>query len=449
MTAPPSKPLLPLPLEAFERYMRADDWRPYPANGFFHLSLRGVLQAGHFQNAIGAALARHPLMQAWVDLDARGRPVWIEAKDRRPFISWDPNVRPANCPLGPGIDLRREVGARFFMNQVGDRTTMLMQMHHVCCDGLALVQIAEDILAEYQRRAGRASGASSWRPLDPQRLSRRGFFGMGWPGYLRRLPLDLAAGLAAIEFFGHRPVPLGPPQCPAKAAIVPSDYPALVTHTLTQEETEHLCAAAKRLKVTLNDILLRDLFLALHGCIEATSPERGRDIIRIMVPINMRVPGDEATPAANLVSMTYLDRRPATFRNSEKLLASIHREMRLLKWARAGITFLRAIGVAECLPGGLQRVLPYNRCLATAVLSNIGIAERFARFPQTDDLACSGDIVLEGIGAAPPLRPMTRASFMTITYAGRLNITLHYDSHVISGAEGQALMHNFVEQLRK
>ncbi len=440
--------LFPMALETFERYMLADDWSPYPADGFLRLTFRGSFCHETLENAIEATLARHPLMQAWVDQDARGRPVWIEAGDTRPLITWDPTVRPANCPRGPGIDLRREIGARFFLSEVDGRTELLMQMHHACCDGLALVQITEDLLAEYQRRAT-GSAASPSRPLDRTRLSRRGSFGLSRWGSLKRLPLDLAAGLAAFEYFGHRPAHLGPSRNPSHDAAVAADYPAMVSHTLTLEETERLRTAAKQQGVTVNDLMLRDLFVALHGHLVADDPRHLRRIVRIMVPMNLRIPGDEATPAANLVSMTYLDRRPVRFSDSAKLLKSIHREMRLLKWLRAGITLIQAIGIAEYLLGGLQAVLPYDRCLATAVLSNMGVAERTIQFPQSDGLYRTGGVVLESIGAAPPLRPFTRASIVAISYAGRLTLTLQYDSHVMNANEGQDLMDRFVGQLRQ
>lgn len=449
MTASSNKSLFPMPLEVFERYMRTDDWRPYPADGFLRLTFRGKLCHETFESAIEAALARHPLMQAWVDQDAQGRPVWIEAGDTRPLITWDPTAGPANCQRGPGIDLHREIGARFFLHEADDRTELLMQMHHACCDGLSLVQITEDLLVEYQRRAAGSFETPLSRPLDCARLPGRGRFGLGRWGHLKRLPLDLAAGLAAFEYFGHQPAHLGPVRNPSQDAAVAADYPAMVSHTLTLKETERLRSAAKQQGVTVNDLMLRDLFVALHGFLVADDPRNLRRIVRIMVPMNLRVPGDEATPAANLVSMTYLDRRLAKFSDSAKLLKSIHREMRLLKWLRAGITLIRALRIAEYLPGGLRVVLPYDRCLATAVLSNIGVAERTIQFPQTDGFYRTGGAVLESIGAAPPLRPFTRASFLAISYAGRLTLTLHYDSHVMSANEGQDLMNRYVEQLRQ
>lgn len=449
MSDRPDNSLFPMPMEAFERYMWADDWSPYPADGFLQLTFRGRLRRDWFEEAIGAALARHPLMQAWVGEDARGRPVWIEAGDRRPFISWNSAVRPANCPRGPGIDLRGEIGARFFLFEDGDRTEVLMQMHHTCCDGLALLQIVEELLVEYQHRiAGSVEGMPS-RPLDPPRLRRRGNFGLGRLGYWKRLPLDLAAGLGAIEYFGHRPTPLGPPVSPAQEATVPDDYPALMSHILTLEETNRLRTSAKQHGVTVNDLLLCGLFFALHGRLAVHNSESNRQLVRIMVPMNLRVSGDEAMPAANIVSMTYLDRRPGMYRNARELLSSVHREMRLLKWARAGITLIRGICVAERLPGGMRRVLPYDRCVATAVLSNMGVVERIIQFPRADGLYRVGDAMLERIGAAPPLRPMTRASFVTIGYAGQLNITLQYDSHVMSPSEGRDVLDGFVEQLRQ
>ncbi|MDZ7618074.1 MAG: hypothetical protein U1E05_13805 [Patescibacteria group bacterium] len=438
----------PMPLVAFERYMWADDWRPYPADGFLLLNFRGRLKHEAFEAAIVAALARHPLLQAWIEFDRRGRPAWREAGDRRPYVTWDSAVRPPACPLGPSIDLRKEIGARFFMAEDGDRTEMLMQMHHACCDGLALLQFAEDLLIEYHRCLA-PNEQLELRAINPNRLLRRGGFGLGWWGRLVRLPIDLLAGLAAFEYFGHRPMPVGSTHLPPQDAAVPDNYPAIARHVLTEEETTQLRLAAKRQGVTVNDLLLRDLFLALHEHVANDSPGSFRDVVRIMAPTNLRVPGDEATPAANLVSMNYLDRRPGRWKDAARLLASIHREMRLLKRVKAGITLIRAIEFVEMLPGGLRRLLPFDRCLATAVLSNMGQVEHTIRFPRTDGIYRVGDVVVEGISAAPPLRPMTRASFVALTYAGRLHITLHFDSHVMRDQEGHNLLADFAGRLRQ
>ena len=72
-----------------------------------------------------------------------------------------------------------------------------------------------------------------------------------------------------------------------------------------------------------------------------------------------------------------------------------------------------------------------NRCFATAVLSNLGDFRRHLgiAFPDDQGRVVLGNLRLEGCWIVPPLRPLTRAAILALTYANCLNINVHTDPH--------------------
>ena len=58
--------LFPLPLEAFEQYMLAEDRTNQPMDSVRQLLLSGHLQQEAFETAIATASERHPLLRALV-----------------------------------------------------------------------------------------------------------------------------------------------------------------------------------------------------------------------------------------------------------------------------------------------------------------------------------------------------------------------------------------------
>ena len=71
---------------------------------------------------------------------------------------------------------------------------------------------------------------------------------------------------------------------------------------------------------SINDLLARDLFLAIDRWRRNANVSAGDDWLRMMIPMNMRRPSDALMPAADVVSTVFLDRRPRDFANPGSLL---------------------------------------------------------------------------------------------------------------------------------
>jgi len=436
--------ILPLPLVPFENYMLTDDRPAYPMNMLVRLRFWGRFDRDMLASALSVAVSRHPLLTAVVHRAGR-HAVWRPA-DRCPAIHWLESGPTESLPGLEPLDLRTAPGLRLTACEGSGQTDVVLQAHHACCDGMGLFAFAEDLLMAYAIARGAAT-AAPLRPLQPQQLRERGRISLTGPRFLKILPNPLAGLRGARRFLMRTPEPLVPHHAQGSDDRLPPDYPASLTRRLDESQTRGVLAAAKTLGVTLNDLLVRELFLTLAQWRQRHVPGRSEAWLRLCVPMSLRTGAHEGLPAANVVSMVFLDRRGRDLADPGRLLASIRDQMQRIKRRGLGPTFVRFLGVCQRLPGVLERMCRANRCMSTAVFTNLGVL--FSRCPLADRRGRVGmnDLVLQDMDLLPPLRPLTCASFTAWSYAGRLCFTLHYDSRVLAANQARELIDGLVARV--
>jgi hypothetical protein len=82
-------------------------------------------------------------------------------------------------------------------------------------------------------------------------------------------------------------------------------------------------------------------------------------------------------------------------------------------------------------------------------LTNLGSTLSRSSLVGTDGKLRIGTIVLERYELLPPVRPKTSASFAINYYAGKLNVTLRYDSTRLTQHTANHLLDEFAERLEK
>ena len=444
----PDTTLFPLPLVAFEQYMFTDDHPDYPADFFLRLGFAGVFQRPAFHAAVDTALRRHPLLRAWVRTSRRGRFEWVSAEHPLPWIGWEADGRTPTPTAAPRIDLHRQTGLRIFLAQQEGQTEMLLQFHHACCDAFGALRFVEDLLAAYHNSVAGGSQEICLSPLDPARLRVRGRFGLNPVKYLLRAHKEFAGFLGMVEYFALRPLPLVPREGGSPHEVAGAERPASFAHTFTVAETAKLRQATKQIGCTVNDLLLRDLFLAIRQWILQHDPKSETGWCRIMIPTNLRTPADAAMPAANVVGMVFNDRKPYKLSSPRRLMNLLRMEMGFCKRWRLGLSMIHLLHLARKFPGGLGWMLPVDRCVATCVLSNMGNLAGETALPRRDGRIAAANVTLERVELLPPLRPMTHASFGAVSYAGRLTVSLAYDPHHFTRQGGRQLLEAFVGQIQ-
>ena len=440
----------PLPLAAFEEYMLRDDRPKYPMSIIARLRFTGQLDRRATTEALETVVARHPLLRAKVRKTPAGRMEWIASADRPPAISWIDGPGHNRLPSMQPINLFAEPGLRSWATADSQGSSLVWQVHHAACDGKAVFQALDDFVRSYARISAGEQSAIELSPCDPQTLYGRGSFGLTVRKYLRILPVQVM-GLSRVRmFFMRRPVPLLK-RIAAISGELPAGFPDVKVGNLEVEEVQKLSAAVADAKVTANDWLLREFFVAVDDFRARHQTTTRDEWIRCSVPMNLRHELDNRMPAANVVSMVFLDRTPKQIADSAGLLRSIHEEMDLIRRHQLGLIFVVSLWGLRLLPGGLVKWVDRDCCEATCVLSNLGRAMADSPLPrhsESSERIVAGNVVLDGIDFFAPVRNGTAVSMALIYYAGGLQLCMHYDSRQITEAQADDLMATYLRKIR-
>lgn len=122
---------------------------------------------------------------------------------------------------------------------------------------------------------------------------------------------------------------------------------------LRAEDLLRLRRHAKQTGSTLNDLLLRDLFLSFRDWMQATDSQRQGSTLRIGIPQNLRQDADNAMPAANRMGMVFLDRDFRLPVNPKDLLDGIRRETAQIKRWSLGLGMVSVVNWSGRVRGGV------------------------------------------------------------------------------------------------
>jgi hypothetical protein len=350
------------------------------------------------------------------------------------------------------IDLFLGPGLRVSARQLDRETELVLQFHHSCCDAIGALRFVEDLLVAYTAAIGDFAKPTPFRPIDDQRLLDRARVGMTPKKLLGMVHKQAVGLLGTRQFLMRRPVPIQPITMESATAALPGDFPSAHAHHFSESETAGLMATAREAGTTVNDLLCRDLFLALGDFRAKRELGDGSEWLRLSIPMNLRHRDDQQMSAANVVSMVFLDRRPPDFADGQALLRGIGREMRSIKKNQLGLTFPLALRFTRCLPGAIGRLRRMSKqqvCRVTTVLSNLGQPLRDVPLSRRDEKIVAGGMILERLEFLPPVRPYTMAALGASTYANRLQIALHFDARCLTTVDAEALLHAYVDRLHK
>ena len=426
--------------------MLVDDQPAYPMSCFFMIKLRGGFSVSVFEAALQQALVNHPFLTSSVT-EANGQFHW-QNTEKMPDVIRLPLDKERRFPISKGIHLFREPALKVAIcNENTDpekveldgRTNITFEVHHSASDAAGIVRFIEDILCEYARLTGFAD--TERESIEPALLVRRGIFGQKRGTILRILAERFCGLRRAWKFLMHRIVPLTPKKPDRDTAMPAVDYPAILHRDLTARETQSVQQKAKQFGVTINDLFLCAAFFAMKNWREQHVTDARRGYFRIALPINLRTPADDRMPAANIVSMVFLDRKPTEIRDSQSLYRSVYLETQHVKRYNLGWTFIRGLTIYQRIFGSFRKMVQQDRCWATATVTNLG--RLFADIPlpkREERVQVDTSLELIGVEASPPVRPWTALGIGVLTYAGCMTINLHYDSAVLTHSDAQSIL---------
>lgn len=443
--APAASDLFPLEVTPFEAFMLADDRPGYPMILVVETHFEGQIDRTAFESAFADSIGRHPLLTARIET-SRGVSRWVKGPGTLPMFDWCGDGQLAGKTPHDRFDLANECGLRCWVRLFPDRSKLLWQFSHVSSDGVGAMQFLEDFMVAYARALPGEHERPEFRPLDPQELKARNRFGgeqdpqakpPGWRDFVATLQ-------DAIQFLWRKPVPLAVPKVSSSAAGG-DPFSGIAMARFDEGELAALRAAAMRAEATLNDYLLALLFQTLIAWNREQGATKDDAFLRVLMPMNLRRREHAGMPAANLTGFGFLEKQIGQCSGLSELAGSIRADTRDLKRQRAGEDFIHGVAALQRIGGVLPWVLRQQRCLSSAVLTNLGDPTQLfkTKFPRRNDRCLVGNLELECFTGFTAVRPLTRASFAITISAGTMVAGVHCDPQGFSLADAQQLIDAF------
>ena len=438
----------PSPLTPLEWFLCKSHRSDYPTSMLCQLNFLGEMDRADFAAAYSAAITRHPLLRSRVSANANGRLFWTPDDAPLAPVDWGDDKTPF-LPWGVGFDLTRESGVRAAVRVGEQRSVLMLEFQHACCDGHGMMRVVEDLLAGYAAAQAGIEPESALWPLNYGRLRERGRYlpsrrppGAGLQDAIWR-------GSEAASFLSQAPRPLAPGD--RGDSLSPRRRPAISTHYLTKDESRAIRASVAADRGTLNDLYLSVVFKLLAEWNLRHDLRADQGNLRILMPVDLRVPGDEALPAANAMTFGFLNRRAVECQDMPSLLAGIRRETLALQEDRSAVEILDVLGALAASPRAAELIVGSSFCLATAIVTNLGDPTRrfFTRLPRKGGLLHVGNLLVESATGFPPLRPRTRVAFGFGAYGGRIVLSLRWDPRCYTDRDADMLMQDYIAPWRR
>jgi hypothetical protein len=443
-----------LPLTAFEEHMLLDDRPSHPMVIVARFDFVDDAPPAALAEAFHTTLLQEPLLTARVNRGRMGRPRWLPGAIPQLKESRVEHGLAGNAQwTGPLPRLDPESGPVIHAEAIHHPAgwSILLAVHHTACDGLGLVGFVERWLLAADKKVAR-------RPREVSdvmaALASRGRAAASWNQFIRMLP-GLAKGLEGVGQFVSRdvirldPLHAAPSTSGGQARAASAAWlPCIHSVTLQADEVHAIDRVAKADRVMVNDLLVAAMLAAIgehaDACAAAAAPNAW---VRLGIPMSLRTKSDSALPAANRVSMIFLDRRPGDRHDGGRLIRGVRDEMELIRSHALGHILPLTLEAGRLLPGGLRRTTDSPKSQCTAVLSNLGRC--FHRSPLADEQGCIriGHGRLADWWIVPPVRPGTTLAAATHETAGRRTITFQFDPDRISAAEAAAWPARMLAQL--
>lgn len=428
----------PARLVPFEKLMYFLDRPGYPNSLGIRLRLQGKLDRPAALAAATTAFVRHPGFQVTVD------PRRLRFVDpEKPFGNYrwiELNSADAPHPLRP-TDIHKEGGGMFWFVAGPNDCSVALIGNHTLTDGVGGLQVISDWLLEYQRIL---SGAKASLPkLDPERLTRRGGLGLCSKKFLSKLIYQPIALFGASKFLFRKTVPLLTSQAHDELSQPPDPYPNILQKRLSIARTDRIKSLATELGGTPTDVLASALFVAIARWRPRHAEPSDRDWIRLLVPMSIRTMADRRLTACNRVSMVQVDRQPRETNNPSQLLASVSRELRVIRQWQLDRTLLLSLRLLSWIPGQLQRIANNPRSRGTSLLTNLGNPFDRLPLPKTEQGIDVGNLRLVDFEMVAPMFRGMPVALAVGEFLRCTNICLNYDPREISREHAAELLDDF------
>lgn len=398
----------------------------------------GLLVQDRFEEAVRGALSRHPMLRVKI----KGDPAlqtsqlhWATLSDvSGTLVHWNPKqIFPINIFESGGVQISvctKEDGS----------TEMFFQFHPAAVDPRGGIQFIEDVLTIYAGRSEALIG------LDNTLLAGRG--SSSHEGVSHKFNM-LGYAEQYAGFLLQKSAPLAS-RTHATGEYNAEHWPCYRSHSFEQADFRRIKSRTIQKHCTVNDILLRDLFLA----IDAWNQEYGvKQSVCLQMGINLRTVADSRMPAAVHGSFCNIARSRQQMRDGWLLLDSIRRETTSIKENHLGYAVPVLAGMMAKIKGGMQLLLRMRKSQApsaTACVMNLGEVFRYSPFGKAHEgYLHVGTLRILDVQHLPPIRPGLKVSFGLVTCQRRLTVTMHYDQTALSHEDARVIFEMVTDRVRE
>lgn len=447
----------PRPLAVFEEYMLLDSSAHYPMECFCLFQFSGTLDRQIFENAVRFAASRHPLITCRIEKKKDRRFYWIPSGRDFPEILYHKKKVASDIlqefPAVDPLDVYQDNAFRIHLFETEKGWNILFQFHHAVCDGVGSQKCISDIFLEYAIQTGTAPEGAVHSKIDPDLLDLRG--DLGWPflDYIHDFTCTIRTTIRYLLFRVKTILKHSSKEDVRLERVPPSVHPAIDSRALDPEESRKYHQKAKEMGGSLNDLLLADLFSWIVRWQKKKGIYRRGGIYRNAVPMNLRRDQHENMPAANLVSMVFLDVFDREIDDPDHFVQRIHQKMNTIKKYHQGLYLNDILSwgrfLSRLVGSDLSLFLRRKSCQATVCLSNVGnLFDQYPLVRHSNGKYQMGDLLLDNGLTSPPIRSLTPISFLAMSFAGRLLLTIRYDPDLLSKTEAKDILDGYLDQIR-
>ena len=427
--------------------MQTDDRADYPMTFVIEMDFQGVLKKAEFEDAVAQTLRRHPLLTARIEIGRRDLPVWIIQSDLEPTISYGNETEPIECPEGEQFDNEKEAGIRIYVRQGAENVRISFYFDHKCTDGVGAHVVCGEILAFYAN-AVEGKQVAVIPELKPILLKTRQQRQLFYGGISLMQRPHWHAWKYAFKVAGFSCQSLASRFRKTDEQLRPRF--GVLTDSLDAEEHKRLRDAAVQHGVTVNDIVIAELFLTLREWNSQLGKLKRRKF-KVLMPSNLRQRGDDEMPCANMTTYNFLSRKPKECRDRFEMVKSIRDDTNEIKNKNTGADFLEAIAKGFGYSWLIPFIVSKRTTLSSAVISNVGDPTRryTCRIPREKGILICGNLSLQQVGGSPPLRPNTRAAWAITTYRRMFSVSVRLDPFLYDQDDADKILGMYMSGLRE
>jgi hypothetical protein len=195
---------------------------------------------------------------------------------------------------------------------------LTLTVHHAVADGLGVHVLARDLFSLYAIECGAAITLPPIAPLSPGRGRRS----PGAASWWRQLPW-VAFGVVWGAVLGRQRV------VEMRGTGGVGRRRELAGRCWSADDTVRLRIAARTVGASLNELVLRDIQVALGAWLQRHSPATPEEWTRVLVPMNVGGARVSLQSSTNALGVVLIDRRVRSLGRRARLLHRAHEDMAL------------------------------------------------------------------------------------------------------------------------